>query len=327
MARKLVKDLREGDAVTGSFAVRQKRLLPFRNKSGNYLDLLLADRSGEISARMWDRADEAADLFDVGDVVIISGHVESYNDRLQIIIKSVRKASEDEYDEADFLASGKLDLEDATRRLLQWITSVQQPDLRLLLESLFGDRELLDWFIRCPGSKSLHHAHLGGLLEHTLGVLSILAAVCESHPELDRDLLIAGGLLHDLGKTQELQIIGTTIEYTDLGRLVGHIVLTDRMVTEHLRGLPDFPEELAARLTHLLLSHHGQKEYGAPVLPMTPEACALHYADNLDAHVQYFGEVVESGPPGNRWSEYQRLFDRYIYLGDRKAEEDKEDGQ
>jgi len=145
--------------------------------------------------------------------------------------------------------------------------------------------------------------------------VQILETVAEIHPELDRDLLIAGGLLHDIGKIEELEV-GATFEYTDAGRLVGHIVLTDRMVMEAIEGIEGFPEELANRLTHLLLSHHGQKEYGAPVLPMTAEACALHYADNLDAHVQYFSQVVQDGAgSGNRWSDYQRLFDRYIYIG------------
>lgn len=315
MARQNVTDLSDGVRVRSTFAVRQKRLVPFRNKPGKWLDLVLADRTGEIPARMWESAEEAARLFEVGDVVAVAGRVEEYQGRLQVIVERIRRCAEDEFDRADFLGSGKVDIAQAVEELMQWVGSVEQPDLRLLLEAFFGDGDFRARFAECPGSKQLHHAHLGGLLHHTLGVLRILEAVCRVHTELDRDLLIAAGLLHDIGKVEELEIVGTTIEYTDIGRLVGHIVLTDRMVNERIKGLPDFPEELAARLTHVLLSHHGQKEYGAPVLPMTPEACALHYADNLDAHVQYFTEVVQAGPPGNRWSEYQRLFDRYIYLG------------
>ncbi|MBC7288301.1 MAG: HD domain-containing protein [Armatimonadetes bacterium] len=315
MAKQYISDLIPGQPVDSVFAVRQKRLVPFRNKPGQYLDLLLADRTGEVIARMWDNAEEAAALFGVGDVVHIGGHVDQYQGRVQIIIQRIRKCGPEEYQPTDFIGEGKLDPAAMMDELRGWVEEVKNPHLRALLEQYFSDAKFLERFAKCPGSKQLHHAHVGGLLEHTLGVVAILDAACVVHPELDRDLLITGALLHDLGKVEELEIVGAAIEYTDIGRLVGHIVLTDRMVAQKLREMPNFPEELAARLTHLLLSHHGQKEYGAPVLPMTPEACALHYADNLDAHVQYFTEVVESGAPGDRWSEYQRLFDRYIYLG------------
>ncbi len=141
----------------------------------------------------------------------------------------------------------------------------------------------------------------------------------ELHPQLDRDLLIAGGLLHDIGKLAEFDT-GVTIEYTDIGRLVGHIVITDRWVRERIAQIPGFPPELDNRLNHVLLSHHGQKEYGAPIVPMTAEACALHYADNLDAHVQYFvHEISKGGASGNSWTEYQKLFDRYLYIGSPEA--------
>lgn len=315
MAKQYVKDLQSGARVDDCFVVRQRRLVPFRNKPGNFLDLTLADRSGEVTARMWDNAEQAAQAAGVGTVVRVRGHCEMYQGRLQVIIDSISPCKENEYDPSDFLRTGKADRDEMLNQLRAAIASVRHPHLRALLNAFFGDLEFLQRFAEAPASKQLHHAHLGGLLEHTLGVIRILEAAVEVHPELDRDLLIAGALLHDVGKVEELQILGTTIEYSDIGRLVGHIVITDRMVTRKIAELEGFPQELQARLTHLLLSHHGQKEYGAPVLPMTPEACALHYADNLDAHVQYFSEVVERGAPGDRWSEYQRLFDRYIYLG------------
>ena len=321
MAKQYVSDLAANEPVRGMFAVRQKRLVPFRSKPGKYLDLTLADRTGEVTARMWDNAESAAEMFEVGDVVEVIGRAEEFQGRLQVIVQRIRVCDSSEYERADFLGEGKMDREAMVAELRGWIEKVGNPHLKALLEQFFGDERFLERFAECPASKQLHHAHIGGLIEHTLGVLRIVEAACAAHEELDRDLLIAGALLHDLGKVEELEVVGTTIEYTDIGRLVGHIVLTDRMISEKLREMPNFPEELAARLTHLLLSHHGQKEYGAPVLPMTPEACALHYADNLDAHVQYFTEVVEAGPPGNRWSEYQRLFDRYIYLGGDSAEE------
>ncbi|MCX7598754.1 MAG: HD domain-containing protein, partial [Armatimonadetes bacterium] len=291
MAKQFVKDLRPGDRVDGCFVVRQCRLVPFRNKPGNFLDLILADRSGEVIARMWDNAEQAAEVAGVGAVVRVRGRCEEYQGRLQVILDAISVCAEGEYDSADFLRSGKADRQEMVNQLRAAVASLRHPHLRALVDSFFGDDELLAKFAEAPASKQLHHAHLGGLMEHTLGVIRILEGAVEVHPELDRDLLIAGALLHDIGKVEELEVRGSTIEYTDIGRLVGHIVLTDRMVTEKIATLMGFIEELQARLTHLLLSHHGQKEYGAPVLPMTPEACALHYADNLDAHVQYFSEV------------------------------------
>lgn len=322
MAKQFVSDLRPGDWVNACFVVRQRRLVPFRDKSGNFLDLTLADRTGEVTARMWDNAEQAAEIARVGAVVRVQGRCEEYQGRRQVILDTIRLCTEGEYELSDFLRASKADRTAMLQQLQAAIASVRDPHLQALLNAFFADAEFLRRFAEAPASKQLHHAYVGGLIEHTLGVIRILEAAIGVHPELDADLLIAGALLHDVGKVEELEILGTTIEYSDIGRLVGHIVLTDRMVTEKIASLGDFPQELQARLTHVLLSHHGQKEYGAPVLPMTPEACALHYADNLDAHVQYFSEVVEKGAQGDRWSEYQRLFDRYIYLGGRQASTD-----
>ncbi len=315
MARQSIADLAPNQRVKSTFVVREKSLRDFSSKPGHFLSLTLADRTGELTAVMWDNADEGAALAEVGAVILVTGRSEDYKGRLQLKIDSLRACTAEEYDMADFVATGRKDRSAQADELLAAIGAVENTHLRALLNGFFLEDAFLQRFADAPASKALHHAYLGGLLEHTLSVLRILQAVLEVHPELDHDVLIAGAILHDLGKIDELGLVGATIDYTDLGRLVGHIVLTDRMVTAKIEEIGGLPDELQARLTHLLLSHHGQKEYGAPVLPMTPEACALHYADNLDAHVQYFKEVVEKGAQGNHWSEYQRLFDRYIYLG------------
>jgi 3'-5' exoribonuclease len=275
----------------------------------------LKDRSGSLSARAWDQGEELAARFKAQDVVWVQGRVEEYKGKLQLIIKDIDLAGEGTYDRADLLESTKRDVTELLSRLLGFMAEVREPHLRQLLEAFFGDDALLRSFCEAPGAKALHHSHVGGLLEHTVAVVTILMTVHDLHPELDRDLLIAGGLLHDIGKLQELAM-GAAIEYTDRGRLLGHIVLTDRHVREKILQMPEFPRELDDLLNHLLLSHHGQKEYGAPIVPMTPEACALHYADNLDAHVQYFQHTVEQGrDSGSSWTDYQRLFDRYLYIG------------
>ena len=315
MPGKKIAELTVGERVTATYAVRDKSLAPFKSKPGQYLSLTLGDATGEITARMWDNAEEAAALFQTGDAIIVRAKVEEYRGQKQLVIEKLKKAEQDARQKSELLPQSPRDLDALRQRLLGYIEEVQAPRLRALLDAFFGDEEFLERFCAAPGAKRLHHAHVGGLLEHTVGVVQILETVAEIHPELDRDLLIAGALLHDLGKIHELEV-GAAFEYTDAGRLLGHIVLTDRMVMEEIEQIEDFPEEMANRLTHLLLSHHGQKEYGAPVLPMTAEACALHYADNLDAHVQYFSQVVQDGAgSGNRWSDYQKLFDRYIYIG------------
>lgn len=315
MSKQMIHDLKPGDSVCAPFVVNSKSLVPFRNKPGAYLSLLLGDRSGTIAARAWDDAEAIAEQIAVGDVVTVSGRVDEYRGTPQLIVEYARACTESDYDKADFLAVGKHDPAQLLERVGEFIALVKGAHLRALLEHFFSDPAFVEAFSNAPGAKALHHSHIGGLLEHTVGVVRILLTVAECHPELDRDLLIAGGLLHDIGKLRELHV-DVGIDYTDTGRLVGHIVHTDRMVTRAIEQSDGFPEELADRLCHVLLSHHGQKEYGAPIVPMTPEACALHYADNLDAHVQYFQQVIDQGAgSGNHWSEYQRLFDRYIYIG------------
>lgn len=315
MPTKSVAELEVGERITGTYAAKSRSLASFKSKPGQYLSLTLADATGEITARMWDNAEEAAALFNEGDAVTVRAVVEEYRGQKQLVIERLKAAEQKEMDAADLVPSSKRDINQLRDRLLEIVASVTNPHLSALLNEFFGDPEFVDCFCRAAGARSLHHSHLGGLVEHTVSVIEILETVARVHPELDRDLLMAGGLLHDLGKTTELEC-NASIEYTDAGRLVGHTVLTDRMVNRAIDRIEGFPEELANLLTHLLLSHHGQREYGAPVLPMTAEACALHYADNLDAHVQYFGQVIADGQAaGSRWSDYQRLFDRYIYVG------------
>ena len=315
MPGKPVAELQVGERIVGTYAAKSRSLASFKSKPGQYLSLTLADSTGEITARMWDGAEEAAALFAEGDAVTVRAVVEEYRGQKQLVIERLKAAEQDEMDAADLVPKSGRDIRALRERLLETVASLTNPHLKALLEGFFSDEQFVDTFCRAAGAKSLHHSHLGGLVEHTVGVLEILETVARVHPELDRDLLMAGALLHDLGKVTELEC-NASIEYTDAGRLVGHTVLTDRMVNRAIDRIEGFPEELANRLTHLLLSHHGQREYGAPVLPMTAEACALHYADNLDAHVQYFGQVIADGQAsGSHWSDYQRLFERYIYVG------------
>lgn len=316
MPKLMISDLQPNQQVCTAFVAVAKSLSPFRNREGSYLNVTLADKSGRIQARAWDNAENMAESFQAGDVVAVEGRVEEYRGKLQLIIEDISPCPPGEYDRADFLPTTKRDIDKLMEALHGFIEQVQEPHLNRLLHLFFDDPQVIAFFREAPGAKALHHSHVGGLLEHTVAVVTILCTLHDLHPELNRDLLIVGGLLHDIGKMQELEC-ETSIEYTDTGRLVGHIVLTDRMVRDKIAQIADFPRTLDDALNHILLSHHGQKEYGAPIVPMTAEACALHYADNLDAHVQYFAQVIEEGQgSGNRWSEYQKLFERFLYIGD-----------
>lgn len=326
MPKLMVADLQPNQTVSSWFAVTEKSLVPFKNKSGSYLSLVLSDRTGSVAARAWDNAEQIAEVCRVNAVVQVTGRVDEYRGKLQLIVEDAAPCEEGTFDRAELLEGTKKDTTELLGQLLGFVAEVGNPYLRSLLESFFGEDDFLSAFAEAPGAKALHHSHVGGLLDHTVSVAKLLCTVHDLHPELDRDLLLTGALLHDVGKLGELAM-GTTIDYTDLGRLVGHIVLTDRWVHERIARLEGFPAELDNKLNHILLSHHGQKEYGAPIVPMTAEACALHYADNLDAHVQYFIQAIErGGASGSSWTDYQRLFDRYLYVGSAGSDEKAQDG-
>ncbi len=321
MPKPLVTSLNVGDKVATLFVIRQIALAPFRNKPGKYLTLTLGDRSGEIPARMWDNAEPVAAQVKVGQVIAVKGHVDEYQGQPQIIVQGLRPAEADEYDVQDFVATSPRSGEAMLEQLRANIAEVQSPHLHDLLEEVFGDEELLARFVTAPGAKVLHHAYRGGLIEHTLSVVELVKKASELHPQLDRDLLITAGLLHDLGKVDELEG-ELAYEYSDAGGFVGHVVLTDRMLTAKIAQMPDFPHHLADLLSHAVLSHHGQREWGAPVEPVTPEACALHYADNLDARVQGFQNIIEQyQDQPDRWSRYHPYFERRIFVGSDPADE------
>ena len=315
MEKQFVRDLAPNAKVNSPFAVKDKALAPFKSKPGKFLNVTLCDRTGDIKARVWDNAEEVAGTFSVGDVVTIKGRAEEYRGQLQIIISGIAQAEADSYDPDDLVARAGKSREELLAWLDEAVAEVTDVHLRALLDAFMSDEAFRERFADARGARSLHHAYVGGLLEHTLSVAEILKAVAELHPELNRDLLITGAILHDIGKMEELGG-AITVDYTDLGRFVGHTVLGDRMVAEKVAQIEEFPPHLANLLSHMLLSHHGEREWGAPVVPATMEACALHYADNLDARVQGFKQVIEAGAgSGASWSDYHRSYQRAIYLG------------
>jgi 3'-5' exoribonuclease len=291
------------------------RLAPFRNKAGNFLDLRLGDASGEIAAKMWDRAEATAESLAPGVVVECEGRVEEYKGARQLVLGEMRPLEAGEYELGDFVRCSARPREEMLDELLAAIEEIKSPHLHGLLEDIFGEAAFLERFANAPGASKLHHAYVGGLLEHTLAVAELCRTAAATHPGLNRDLLLTGALLHDVGKLEELGGMGA-YDYTDEGRLVGHVVLTDRFVLAAIGRREDFPARLALFLTHMLLSHHGELEWGAPVKPKLAEALALHYADNLDAKVRICEDYRESAEAGQgEWSEYHRSLERNLYLG------------
>ncbi|MFH1538126.1 MAG: HD domain-containing protein [bacterium] len=315
MAKQLVKELENGDAVSAHFQVNNSQLYEFRNKPGRYAILQLSDKSGSVRGVCWDNGEEIHQNTPVDSVVHVEGRVESFNAQLQVIIRSVSPARDDEYDSSDFLPTTTLDVDDMFDFMTGEIEKIENPFLKNLLKSFFGDEEFVQKFKSVPAAKTIHHNYIGGLLEHTSNCLRLGLTLCEIYPRLRRDLLLASIMLHDAGKTIELSF-ETTINYTDKGRLLGHIVLGERMIYDKIKTIEGFPESLANELLHLIVSHHGENNTGSPKRPKTPEACALHYLENLDAQTKRFFQLIDSSPAQHaRWTHYDRLLDRYLFKG------------
>ncbi len=328
MKEQFVHDLSVGDQVLDFFLVKHKELEWFRDRTrGQFLTLVLMDRTGEVLARVWEQGPELAEVFDEGDVIKIQGEVEEYRERRQIIIERLRLAQPEECTLEDFLPSTERDVEAMWRTLERAIEELENPHLKALCQAVFpvagtgpvarvgGDEEFVASFKRAPAARRIHHAYLGGLLEHVAELLVLARPLCRLFPDIDRDLLVAGILLHDIGKVKEFTY-EREITYSDAGRLLGHVLLSDEMLVAHLARMEDFPEELALRLRHMVLSHHGRYEWGSPRRPKTLEACALHYLDNLDAQVNRFQQLILRRPDQTKpWTEYDTLLQRYLYAG------------
>jgi 3'-5' exoribonuclease len=315
-AARLCAELASGQSIAGGrYAVRSKRLVDFRNKPGQYLSLVLGDRSGEIQARAWDDAEALAARFEAGDVVAVTGRVETYQDRVQLIITDLVKCPAEEVRREDFLPKSERDPDEMLAELVAACKSVHDPGLRKLLAAFFADPDFVAQFKTCPGAKGIHHAYIGGLIEHTLNVVKICDNACDIYPQLDRDLLVAGALLHDIGKVREYSY-DTSIEVTHEGGLIGHVVVGYQMVAAQAEKIPELTSEERLRIGHLMLAHHGEHQFGAPKLPMTAEACALHYGENLDAQVNGFLTAIAADRgQGKGWTEYIRRLERSLFLG------------
>ncbi len=309
-----IKDIRPGDKILDSFLVTEKNLA-FSQKGAPYLNLRLKDRTGEVEGKIWENADEWDRQFKKGDVIQVQSRAVSFKNTLQLSIHDVEKLDEPDINPADFFPSAGRDIEEMFAELMSCVEEVGTPYLKSLLESFFKDESIATLFKKAPAAKSFHHVYIGGLLEHTLSVVRLLERVADHYNGIDRDMLISGGLLHDIGKIYEFSY-DRIIDYSDQGRLVGHIVIGVEMLDKKINTIKDFPENAAMELRHLLLSHHGTQEFGSPKRPKTPEALIVHYADDLDAKVNAFQHFIDESPDDDsKWTPFHRLFERFIYKG------------
>ena len=308
-----VAGLEPRQQVTGVFLVQSKEVR--QKKTGEpYLSLTLMDRTGDLDAKMWDNVAEVQDTFDRDDFIRVKGETSLYQNKLQLTIHRLARVDESEVDLSDYLPASRRDPEEMFAELRALIGSLGNPHLRALLENVFADAETAEAFKRAPAAKSIHHNWLGGLLEHVLSLASLARDAARHYPFIDQDLLLAGVVLHDIGKIRELSY-ARSFNYTTEGSLIGHIQIALRMLAD--KYPPGFPEKLRNLLEHLILSHHGQLEFGSPKLPLFPEAMLLHHLDNMDSKMELMRSMLERNPPGSEWTPYAPAIERYVLDKDR----------
>lgn len=308
-------DIHENQLVDSLFLVSSKN--HGVTKGGNsYLVLKLLDRSGEIEGRVWDRADDLGRGFDRNDFVRVRGQATLYQGKVQIRVQDVMRVEEKNIAAEDFLPKSPFDPDVMLGELQTILRGMKNPHLLALAEACFADQELMELLKRAPGAKTIHHPYLSGLLEHTLSLLKLILKVVENYQGIDVDLLLTGGFLHDIGKVYEFSF-DRAVEYTDAGQLLGHLVMEVEMVNKKIATIPDFPDELAMLVKHLLVSHHGAYEFGSPKLPQTVEAIMLHALDDLDGKIQAVQNLPEK-EPGSKWTVFHRAYGRSFYRGGRE---------
>jgi len=306
-----LRDLEPNQLVQGIFLVQHKEVR--QKKSGEpYLSLTLGDRTGELDAKMWDNAQEALDTFEREDFVRVKGLLQIFQNRRQLTIHKIQPVPESEIDVADYFPASSRDRDEMFAELRSWIGSMSNPHLRALMEAIFADEAIALAYRTAPAAKSVHHAWLGGLIEHVISLCHLAKFAAAHYQGIDFDLLLAGVLLHDIGKISELSY-ARGFSYTTAGQLLGHITIGVNMVQEKLRDLPDFPPELRDMLLHMILSHHGELTFGSPKVPVFPEAMLLHQLDNLDSKMECMRGLLERDAQfSGVWTGYSAPLERSI---------------
>lgn len=293
----------ENKVITSTFVVVSKQIKP--KKSGEpYIALTLGDRTGQLEAKMWDNVDDVLDAFEQDDFLKVKGLINKYKNRFQLTIHKLRRLADAEIDYSDYLPKTTKNIDALWQELVDFIATFQNPHLKALLQAFISDPQIAYAYRNAPAAKTLHHAYIGGLLDHVVSLIRSCDLICRNYPNVNRDLVLAGAFLHDIGKIDELTF-SRSFSYTTRGQLLGHMVIELEMLQAKLALVPEFPVELKTLLEHLIISHHGQYEFGSPKLPMFPEALLLHYMDDLDSKIEsmraQFERESENDSP---WTSY-----------------------
>jgi len=318
MSRRFINEINDGELIEEVFVLADKQLRANRN-GDTYLLADLRDKTGSLHGLLWNISEESVAHINAGDYIKIKGKAQLYNGNLQIILTRIDPVNESQVDLQDFQAGSSQDIEKMFERLQEMLRSIADPQLRRLMEAFLEDETLMTHLKNVPAGVKAHHAYLGGLLEHVVNLMEAGDRICGLYPSVDRDLLIVGIFMHDLGKVRELTYDGT-FAYTDEGQLIGHLIIGIELLNEKLNQLlstdEGVDEEKVLRIKHLIASHHGTYEFGSPKLPMTPEAILLHHLDNIDAKVNEFTAMIESDPNRqSHWTPFNPRMDRKLFKG------------
>jgi 3'-5' exoribonuclease len=314
--QKFIKDFSPGQAFDQLALVKRKSLLTAKNGKP-YLALVVMDKSGEIDVKVWEDATREAQKFEEGDVLAINGKTQEFQGKIQLIAEHLNLVPKDQVSPALFLPQSKENIEELTTRIRERFSRFENPFLRQLLSSILDDTHFVALFKKAPAAMSMHHAYVGGLVQHISELLDLIDAVCPKFPFVEREKLLAGGFFHDIGKVYELSS-DTSFNYTTAGKLIGHITMGVELITQKVAQIDGFPKSLAMELKHFVLSHHGEYEYGSPKLPSTIEAYLLHMLDNLSSKMARLKEEVIDNRLPHEWSPFIKMFQRDFFRSSEK---------
>lgn len=314
--KKYIAEILAGELIEDVFVLADKSVN--RKRDGNiFITVTLSDKSGQIKGVVWDNVEKAAAAANKGDFVRICASAGEYRGGLQLVIQSIAGVRPEAVDPSDFLPTCARNVDQMFARLQMLTDNISSVSLKALMTAFWSDAEFVRSFKRCPAAKKMHHAYLGGLLEHSLSMAVLVDKVAAHYGGIDRDLLLVGAVLHDIGKVRELSC-NTCIDYTSEGRLLSHIIIGLELLEAKIRTIPDFPPAQAAMLKHMIVSHHGAREFGSPEPPKTIEAVLLNYIDEIDSRVNAIREFMTAEDDGSAWTPYHRLLERHFYKGEAK---------
>lgn len=320
MTKQLVAEIKDRDTVNAVFLVKDKIMAMAKNGKP-YMNLRFMDKSGDVDAKIWDNVDELDKQFGKDDFVQIRGKASIYMNKMQVVVAEIRKVAENEVNLADFLPESPRPRDEMREELQQVVADLTNPYLRLLMEAFLSDARFMELYTTAPAAKAMHHVYLGGLLEHSLALVKLVHSIIPLYEGIHQDLLVVGALLHDVGKIHEMSF-ERAFDYTDAGKLIGHITIGVELVEERIRQIEGFPRELSMLLKHMLLSHHGQYEYGSPKRPKTIEATILNYLDDMDSKINGIrSHIAKENASVSRWTAHHRLYDRYFFKSNGMDEE------